>query len=154
MTDEGRFSRRSFLVRAGVMTAALALLDLDELTQVSPAAAAGNLGSRLRSFGKAPLAASDLAPIFDQLSLDTMNGLVAFVVPGPDAYSVAQGVSDTVPGGLAADGVAFMLNALDNFFPVPQEPLRLLAQSLVTGINANLPAALPLLPELPGLAEE
>jgi hypothetical protein len=154
MTDEGRFSRRSFLVRAGVMTAALALLDLDELTQVSPAAAAGNLGSRLRSFGKdAPLAASDLAPIFDQLSLDTMNGLIAFVVPGPDAYSVAQGVSDTIAGGIDAGGTGFMLNALDNFVPVPQEPLRLLVQAVTTGLVDNLPG-LPGIPVVPGLAEE
>jgi hypothetical protein len=110
-------------------------------------------------FGSSPaqaalLSPTALAPMFDALAMDTISGLVAFVVPGPDAYSVAQGVADTAPGGLAADGVAFMLNALDNFFPVPQEPLRLLAQSLVTGISANLPAALPLVPELPGMAEQ
>jgi hypothetical protein len=100
------------------------------------------------------LSPTALAPVFDALAADTISGLVAFVVPGPDAFSVAQGVSDSAPGGLAADGVAFMLNALDNFYPVPQEPLRLLAQSLVTGINANLPILLPLVPELPGLAEQ
>jgi hypothetical protein len=110
-------------------------------------------------FGSSPaqaalLSPTALAPMFDALAMDTISGLVAFVVPGPDAYSVAQGVADTAPGGLDADGVGFMLNALDNFFPVPQEPLRLLAQSLVTGISANLPAALPLVPELPGMAEQ
>ncbi len=99
------------------------------------------------------LSLSDLAPIFDELATDTINGLVAFVVPGPDAYSVAQGVSDTAPGGIDADGTAFMLNALDNFYPVPQEPLRLLVQALTTGLNANLPE-LPGLPLVPGLAEE
>jgi hypothetical protein len=135
-------SRRQFLIRAGVIGAAMVLAEAGELEFASSSAD----GAVLSPFA--------LAPVFDILATDTINGLVAFVVPGPDAYSVAQGVSDTAPGGLAADGVGFMLNALDNFFPVPQEPLRLLAQSLVTGINANLPAALPLVSELPGLAKQ
>jgi hypothetical protein len=151
MAGESRYSRRSFLVRAGVMTAAVALLDADELVKVGPAgastrAAAGSIGAR-------PLGPSNLAPIFDQLSTDTLNGLVAFVVPGPDAYSVSQGVSDTIPGGIDASGTAFMLNALDNFFPVPQEPLRLLVQAVTTGLVDNLPG-LPGIPIVPGLAEE
>jgi hypothetical protein len=121
-----------------VIGAAIALLDIPE--GASPAGAAG------------PTLA-DLAPIFDTLAADTINGLVAFVVPGPDAYSVAQGVADTLPGGLAADGTGFMLNSLDNFYPVPQEPTLLLVQSLITGINANLPL-IPIPPVLPGLAEQ
>ena len=140
-SEAQRHSRRQFLIRTGVIGAAMVLIDVGDLSLVS-APAEG-----------AVLSPAALAPVFDALATDTLSGLVAFVIPGPDAYSVAQGVSDSAPGGLAADGVGFMLNALDNFFPVPQEPLRLLAQSLVTGINANLPAALPLVSELPGLAE-
>ena len=34
---------------------------------------------------------------------DTMNGLVAFVVPGSDDYSVHQGVSTPEPGGIDGD---------------------------------------------------
>jgi hypothetical protein len=133
-----RYGRRAFLVRTGVIGAAVALLDVEALS--SPARAAG------------PTLA-DLAPIFDSLAEDTINGLIAFVVPGPDAYSVAQGQADTAPGGLAADGTAFLLNSLDNFYPVPQEPMQLLVQALVTGINGNLPViAIP--PMLPGLAEQ
>jgi hypothetical protein len=135
-----RYGRREFLVRAGVMGAALALLDVTDL-----------LGSSAADGGI--LSPSQSASIFDALATDTLNGLVAFVVPGPDAYSAAQGVSDPDPGGIAAAGTSFMLNALDNFFPVPQEPLRLLVQSLTTGLNANLPG-LPGLPVVPGLAEE
>jgi hypothetical protein len=135
-------SRREFLIRAGVIGAAMVFIDVGELEFASSSAEG------------AALSPTALAPLFEALATDTISGLVAFVVPGPDAYSVAQGVSDAAPGGLAADGVAFMLNALDNFYPVPQEPLRLLAQSLVTGINANLPTALPLVSELPGLAEQ
>jgi len=135
-------SRREFLIRAGVIGAAMVFIDVGDLVFASTPAEGAALS---------PVA---LGPLFDALARDTISGLVAFVVPGPDAYSVAQGVSDTAPGGLAADGVGFMLNALDNFFPVPQEPLRLLAQSLVTGINGNLPNNVPLLTELPGLAEQ
>jgi hypothetical protein len=91
--------------------------------------------------------------VFDALAADTINGLVAFVLPGPDAYSVAQGVSDTAPGGVAADGTNFMLNALDNFYPVPQEPLRMLVQALATGLSSNVPG-LPGLPEFTELAEQ
>jgi hypothetical protein len=135
-----RFGRRAFLVRTGVIGAAVALLDIPSLL---PARAAG-----------APTpTASDLAPVFDALATDTINGLVAFVVPGPDSYSAAQGMADTAPGGIAADGTAFMLSSLDNFYPVPQQPLLLLVQALTTGINDNLPE-LPVPSLLPGLAEQ
>jgi hypothetical protein len=135
-----RYGRREFLVRAGVMGAALALLDLTD-----------GLGSSTADAGL--LSPGATASVFDALATDTLNGLVAFVVPGPDAYSVAQGVSDAAPGGIAADGTSFMANALDNFYPLPQEPLRLLVQSLTTGLTANIPG-LPGLPVVPGLAEE
>jgi hypothetical protein len=138
--SQQRYGRRAFLVRSGVIGAAIALVDVPTL--LDPAGA-----------GAATPSLADLAPVFDALSKDTINGLVAFVVPGPDAYSVAQGVHDTAPGGLAADGSAFMLNALDNFFPVPQEPLLLLVQALMTGISANLPA-IKLPPILKELADE
>lgn len=135
-----RYGRRAFLVRSGVIGAAIALVDVPALLEPARSGAAG------------PTLA-ELSPVFDALSKDTINGLVAFVVPGPDLYSVAQGVHDTAPGGLAADGSAFMLNALDNFYPVPQEPLLLLVQALATGISSNLPSVhLPLI--LEELADE
>ena len=124
-------SRREFLIRVGLIGAAMVFVDAGELEFAS---------SPAEGAASSPTA---LAPLFDALAADTINGLVAFVVPGPDAYSVAQGVHDTAPGGLDADGTAFMLNALDNFYPVPQEPLRMLVQALATGINANLPSAPP-----------
>jgi hypothetical protein len=133
-----RYGRREFLVRSGIMGAALVLLD-------APGA--------LDATSVGATTTSAVAPIFDALATDTINGLIAFAVPGPDPYSVVQGVSDTAPGGIDAGGTAFMLNALDGFYPVPQEPLRLLVQSLTTGLPANLPG-LPGLPVVPGLAEE
>jgi hypothetical protein len=132
-----------------VLGAALALLDVGGLGAASTSARA----AALKPADIAALKPADLAGIFDALSSDTINGLVSFVVPGPDAYSVAQGVSDTAPGGIAADGTAFMLNALDNFFPVPQEPLRLLVQAVTTALVDNLPG-LPGLPPFPLLGTE
>ena len=135
-----RYGRRAFLIRSGVIGAAVALVDVPTLLEP------GRTGAASPSL-------TDLAPVFDALSKDTINGLVAFVVPGPDLYSVAQGVHDTAPGGLACDGTAFMLNTLDNFYPVPQEPLLLLVQALTTGISSNLPSV-ELPPVLQTLADD
>jgi hypothetical protein len=48
---------------------------------------------------------------------DTYNGLVAFVVPGPDAYSVAQGVHTPEPGGLDANIIDVFIATLDGIMP-------------------------------------
>jgi hypothetical protein len=125
MTERSQFGRREFFVRAGVVGAAVVLLDAVDLTDATSPAEAG--------------VSAPVASLLDQLATDTINGLIAFVVPGPDPYSVAQGVSDPVPGGIDAEGTAFLLNALDNFFPVPAEPLSLLVQALATGLSDKVP---------------
>ena len=48
---------------------------------------------------------------------DTFNGLFAFVVPGSDPYSVAQGVATTEPGGVDAGAVEPFLVTLDATTP-------------------------------------
>ena len=53
------------------------------------------------------------------LTRDTINGLIAFVVPGPDEYSVAQGDSTAEPGGIAAGGTENLIRNLDRFVPAP-----------------------------------
>jgi hypothetical protein len=50
---------------------------------------------------------------------DTMNGLVAFIVPGPDSYSVHQGVSTTEPGGIDANIVDVLIASFDKSQPAP-----------------------------------
>ena len=62
-------------------------------------------------------------------------------------------MSDTAPGGIAADATSFMLTALDDFFPIPEEPMRLLVQAVTTGLAANLPG-LPGFPLALGLVAE
>ena len=53
------------------------------------------------------------------LTRDTFDGLVAFVMPGDDVYSVAQGASLKRPGGVAHGTAAATIEALDRFIPAP-----------------------------------
>jgi hypothetical protein len=46
---------------------------------------------------------------------DTLNGLVAFVVPGTDPYSVAQGETDGRPGAIEAGTTELLIELLDGF---------------------------------------
>jgi hypothetical protein len=48
---------------------------------------------------------------------DTFNGLLAFVVPGSDEYSVAQGVSTIEPGGVDAHVTDIFITTLDQSTP-------------------------------------
>lgn len=50
---------------------------------------------------------------------DTMHGLVAFVVPGPDEYSIHQGVSTVEPGGIDANIVDVLIESIDGMQPPP-----------------------------------
>jgi hypothetical protein len=47
----------------------------------------------------------------------TMNGLVAFVVPGRDRYSIAQGAKSAKPGGIEAGATPAVIRTLDRFLP-------------------------------------
>src|SRR5882724_10651890 len=52
---------------------------------------------------------------------DTFNGLLAFIVPGPDDYSVAPGVSTVEPGGVDIGVTDILLATLDETTPfLPQ----------------------------------
>lgn len=48
---------------------------------------------------------------------ETLSGLIAFVVPGPDPFSVAQGVSTIGPGGLAAGVLPLLIDTLNGTLP-------------------------------------
>lgn len=93
-------SRRSFLGNVAFTAAASALLS-----------ARGFLDSQ------GWLEAATAAP--SDVVHQTFNGLFAFVVPGPDEYSLAQGVSTTEPGGLDAGAVDLFLETLDQSTPLP-----------------------------------
>src|SRR5215510_2117856 len=94
-----RVARRTFLTRAGQLGGAAAIF-----------------GPLAASFTRASARVPSMAE--QNLLLDTMNAFVAFIAPGPDEYSVAQGVSTPEPGGLDAHATAFRIGALDLSAPV------------------------------------
>jgi hypothetical protein len=51
------------------------------------------------------------------LVVQTMNGLVAFVVPGRDRYSRAQGTKSRTAGGIERGATPFLIRTLDRFLP-------------------------------------
>lgn len=92
-------TRRSFVAGLG---AAIALVQTSGLNALASNAAAS--GSQLPTG-------------------DTLQALLAFVVPGPDQFSVAQGVTDTELGGVDAGVLAALTETLDLAAPSPQPPL-------------------------------
>ena len=98
VAGQGGISRRSLLKRGGVLGLAMALSELP-----------GALGA------KGLL--DDARALEPDVVADTFNGLVAFVLPGSDAYSVAQGASTGEPGGIAAGTVPVLMSNLDEYVP-------------------------------------
>jgi hypothetical protein len=114
----GRTSRRNFLFSA-----------------LLGAAAAPLVGSPL--WARRLDAASQPAP---DLLHDTFSGLVAFVVPGSDRYSVAQGVSTADAGGLDVGDIDDLIATLDESTPfVPQ--FSVLTASVLNGLAQAVNAA-------------
>lgn len=99
METGGGLSRRVLLERAGLLGLATALAPLPDFL-----AGKGLLDQALA-------AESDV-------TRDTLSGLVAFFLPGDDAYSRAQGDRIKGPGGIAAGTVPVFIDALDRFVPV------------------------------------
>ena len=60
------------------------------------------------------LTAAHAAP---DLTHDTVNGLLAFVLPGSDAWSLAQGVSTADPGGVDAGVADVLIATIDESTP-------------------------------------
>lgn len=92
----GGLSRRTFVSRTGVLGAAALL---------------GQIPGFLARQGwlEEALAQSP------DLTRDTLNGLVAFVVPGPDAYSVAQGQSTPEAGGIEAGTTELLIETANSY---------------------------------------
>jgi hypothetical protein len=131
-------SRRVFLARIGVLGAAAATAGF--LPRVGYASL-GDLGLQ----GVVGV----VRPLLDELARDTLNGVAVFVVPGPDAYSAAQGTQRAEPGALEARTPDFLIRALDNFVPFPDELAGPITAALATGL-ADTPIRLPsLLDSLP-----
>lgn len=123
MPHPRRMDRRAFLASIGVLGAAGAAGILPRLALAGPADQA--LGPVLHA----------LRPALDELSHETISGLVAFAAPGPDKYSKAQGTRRSEPGGIAARGPDFVLHALNNYVPFPDQVVRPVVAALRTGFN-------------------
>jgi hypothetical protein len=124
MADD--LSRRAFLARIGVLGASSVLLP-----SCAPGGATGAVASEL---GLGPLVEL-LRPVLGQLARDTLNGFTAFIVPGQDAYSKAQGTPRGEPGGIAAGGTDFLIENLDRFLPLPDPLVRPAASALITALG-------------------
>lgn len=133
MTSSSAQSRRTFLARVGILGAA---------------AGCGGLLSSQATAAADPLAGliTRLRPVLDELSRDTLNGLTTFVMPGNDAYSAAQGTHRPEAGALDAGDTGFMVSALDDFVPFPDELARPIAAAFTTAASD---IGIPLPPDLP-----
>lgn len=129
-------SRRRFLAATGLLTTAAAASQLPGFVGRWPA------GAQSADDVLDPLLDGSAEPLMQALARDTIAGLVAFVVPGDDAHSRAQGVTADAHGGVEAKGPEFLMNALDRFLPVPDTYTQALAASMVTG-SASTPLPAP-----------
>lgn len=139
MTEPARLARRQLLARLGVLGASLGVAPALLRT---PPAAATTARPRTPFAGVRAAQAAQASP---GLTLDTMAGIVAFVCPGDDAYSVHQGVSLPEPGGVAAEAHELLAEVLNTYFPVPE-----LIAYLIEALQTEL-AAVPLPDGLDGL---
>jgi hypothetical protein len=104
-----RLTRRSFLVRTGILGAVAA---------VSPGLLMPRANAALSD--SLTWSVDQLILALNELSKDTFKGLAAFIVPGNDPYSEAQQVPSGTPGSIAARADEYMIRALDAAIPLPQ----------------------------------
>jgi len=114
-------SRRELLERATTLVAGVAVLD--------------RLPHALRLQGWLEDAYAAPPNVVQQ----TMNGLVAFVVPGRDRYSRAQGTKSKTPGGIEAGATPALIRTLDRFLPGPL-PLSATAATILNGYATQVDA--------------
>jgi hypothetical protein len=115
--DRG-LSRRELLGRATLLAGAAALADLPRAL-------------RFQGWLEDAYAAQP------NLVKQTMDGLVAFIVPGRDRYSVAQGTKSRTPGGIEAGATAALIRTLDRFLP-STPPLSSAAATILNEVAANV----------------
>lgn len=64
----------------------------------------------------------------------TFEGLVAYVVPGPDRYSRQQGQRSRTPGGVATGGADVLIRTLDRFI-VSRPPFSVTVAAFLDGLS-------------------
>ncbi|MGH9275483.1 MAG: twin-arginine translocation signal domain-containing protein [Acidimicrobiales bacterium] len=131
------YTRRDFVVRTGILGAVAALGWLPGL---------GSSAAMAQSADDLPL--DQLGALLRELARDTFDGFASMVVPGPDPYSVAQGVTSPRPGAIAARASSVAMDTFDRLIPLPDLALANIAVALAVGMSAP-PVSLP--PALAGL---
>jgi len=101
VTQASGVSRRELLTRATALVAGATVLD--------------RLPHALRLQGWL----EDAYAAGPNVVAQTLNGLVAFIVPGRDRYSRAQGTRSKTPGGIEAGTTSALMRTLDRFLPGP-----------------------------------
>jgi hypothetical protein len=136
--------RRTFLARLGLLGAvACSTIAFPDLAR------AAVTGAGTDTAAERAAAVDALRPVLADLTLDTFCGLAAFVVPGRDAWSTAQGTPRREPGAIAADTPDFLIDTFDHLVPLPQEVAQGMARGIAEQLSATpvpLPAGLPALP--------
>lgn len=122
MTESSGVSRRELLTRATALVAGAAVLD--------------RLPQALRVQGWL----EDAYAVGPNVVAQTMNGLVAFIVPGRDRYSRAQGTKSKTPGGIEAGTTPVLARTLDRFLPGPL-PLSATAATILNEFAAQVDPA-------------
>jgi|GEM_PF-683705 len=120
-----KLTRRQFLLRIGLLGTAASL---------APAFLWSGRAAALHS-GEVSWTAEQLQRALTTLTEDTMAGVIAFVVPGNDAYSQVQGESTPEPGGLGTRADLFLTAALDQFLPLSRDPILALLNALGTALE-------------------
>lgn len=115
-------SRRELLRRATVLAASAAVLE--------------HLPGALRVQGWLDDAYAATPNVVTQ----TMNGLVAFVVPGRDRYSRAQGTKSKTAGGIEAGTTPVLIRTLDRLLPSAL-PLSATAATILNEVAATVKPA-------------
>ena len=91
-------SRRDFVARSGLAGLALVFVPLRSVVRERGWIAGDSTGS--------------------SLVRESLDGLAAYVVPGTDAFSVAQGVTASGPGAVAARATDGFIDVVDALAPV------------------------------------
>ena len=117
MIDSG-LSRRALLERATALAGAAVLAQLPEALR--------NRGWLDEAYAAGP-------NVVEQ----TINGLVAFIVPGRDRYSIAQRQKSTTPGGIEAGATPAVIRTLDRFLP-SNPPLSATAATVLNQVATHV----------------
>ncbi len=114
-----RISRRELLRRGTVLAGGAAVL--------------GHLPHALRAQGWL----EEAYAAGPNVVVQTMNGLIAFVVPGKDRYSRAQGTRSKTSGGIEAGTTPVLIRTLDRFLP-GAVPLSSTAATILNEVAATV----------------